>query len=81
MMDYLPPTATEVPDIEILHLETITDATITGAKGLGEGGTISATAAELNAISDALSHLGLGITELPATPDRVRALIRAREEK
>ena len=38
LMDYLPPTAAEIPDIEIRHLETITDATITGAKGLGEGG-------------------------------------------
>jgi carbon-monoxide dehydrogenase large subunit len=80
MMDYLPPTAAEVPDIEILHLETITDATITGAKGLGEGGAIGAPAAVLNAISDALSHLDLGINEMPATPDRVRALIRVREE-
>lgn len=80
MMDYLPPTAAEVPDIEILHLETITDATITGAKGLGEGGTIGAPAAVLNAISDALSHLCPGIYEMPATPDRVRALLRAQEE-
>ena len=80
LMDYLPPTAAEIPDIEIRHLETITDATITGAKGLGEGGTIGAPAAILNAISDALAHLDLAVDELPATPDRVRALIRSREE-
>ncbi|WP_420437041.1 xanthine dehydrogenase family protein molybdopterin-binding subunit [Candidatus Poriferisocius sp.] len=80
LMDYLPPTAAEIPDIEIRHLETITDATITGAKGLGEGGTIGAPAAILNAISDALAHLDLAVDELPATPDRVRALIRSRED-
>jgi len=79
MLDYLPPTATEIPDIEIGHLHTITDATITGAKGLGEGGTIGAPAAILNAVSDAISHLGLAVNELPATPDRIRALIRGRE--
>ncbi len=80
LMDYLPPTAAEIPDIEIQHLETITDATITGAKGLGEGGTIGAPAAVLNAISDALAHLDLAINEMPATPERVRALIRSRED-
>ena len=79
LMDYLPPTAAEIPDIEIRHLETITDATITGAKGLGEGGTIGAPAAVLNAISDALAHLDLAIDEMPATPERVRALIRTKE--
>lgn len=80
LMDYLPPTAAEIPDIEIRHLETITDATITGAKGLGEGGTIGAPAAVLNAISDALAHLDLAIDEMPATPERVRMLIRSRED-
>lgn len=80
LMDYLPPTAAEIPNIEIRHLETITDATITGAKGLGEGGTIGAPAAILNAVSDALAHLDLSVNELPATPDRVRALIRSRED-
>ena len=80
LMDYLPPTAAEIPDIEIRHLETITDATITGAKGLGEGGTIGAPAAVLNAISDALAHWDLAIDEMPATPERVRALIRTRED-
>ena len=81
MLDYLPPTATEIPDIEIGHLSTPTDATITGAKGLGEGGTIGAPAAILNAISDAISHLDLEINELPATPDRIRALIRTGEPR
>jgi carbon-monoxide dehydrogenase large subunit len=79
LLDYLPPTMTEIPDIEILHLSTPTDASVTGAKGLGEGGTIGAPAAVLNAISDALEHLNIEINELPATPDRVRQLIREGE--
>ena len=77
LMDYLPPTTAEIPDIEILHLETISDATVCGAKGVGEGGTIGAPAAVLNAVNDALEHLGVAINEMPATPERVRALVRA----
>jgi carbon-monoxide dehydrogenase large subunit len=81
MMDYLPPTAAEVPVIEIHHLETISDATITGAKGLGEGGTIGAPAAVINAISDALRPLGVVVNEMPATPSRIRGLIQAKERE
>ena len=77
LMDYLPPTTTEIPDIEILHLETLSDATVTGAKGVGEGGTIGAPAAVLNAVNDALAPLGVALNEMPATPERIRALVRA----
>jgi aerobic carbon-monoxide dehydrogenase large subunit len=80
-MDYLPPTAAEVPHIEIAHLETISPATITGAKGVGEGGTIGAPAAIANAISDALAPLGVGVFHIPATPHRIRAAIRAATTK
>ena len=75
LMDFLPPTLAEIPDIEIEHLETISDATITGAKGLGEGGTIGAPAAIINAVEDALRPLGVEITEVPATPSRLRRLL------
>ncbi len=77
LMDYLPPTAAEIPDVEILHLQTLSDASITGAKGLGEGGTIGAPAAVLNAVNDALAHLGVELNQMPATPERVRAAVRA----
>jgi len=79
LADFLPPTASEIPKIEIRHLETITDASITGAKGLGEGGAIGAPAAVINAISDALRPLGVALYEMPATPQRIRAAIRAAE--
>ena len=66
-MDYLVPTATEVPPIEIAHLETPSMVSATGAKGMGEGGTIGA-AAILNAVNDALSPLGIEIDRIPVTP-------------
>jgi carbon-monoxide dehydrogenase large subunit len=76
LADYLPPSAAEIPHIEIIHMETESPETLTGAKGLGEGGAIGAPAAIANAISDALSPFGVDIAELPATPARIRALIR-----
>ena len=79
LMDFLPPTACEIPDIEVTHIQTVTDASITGAKGVGEGGAIGAPAAVLNAISDALSPLGIEVNEMPATPSRLRELIRQAE--
>jgi carbon-monoxide dehydrogenase large subunit len=76
LADYLPPTAREIPPFELHHIETPTDASITGAKGLGEGGAIGAPAAVLNAVNDALSPFGVAIDEIPATPQRIRAALR-----
>ena len=76
LADYLPPTAADVPQIEILHLVTESDATITKAKGLGEGGAIGAPAAVVNAINDALVPFEVEINEFPASPRRIRRLIR-----
>lgn len=77
LADYLSPTAHEMPTIDIHHLETWTQASITQAKGLGEGGAIGAPAAVVNAINDALSPFGVSIDEFPATPQRIRAALRA----
>ena len=51
---WAPPTCAEIPPIEIHHMETLSPETVTGAKGVGEGGTIGAPAAVVNAIIDAL---------------------------
>ena len=75
--DYLVPTAREVPVIDIHHLETWTVASVTKAKGLGEGGAIGAPAAIVNAINDALAPFKVSIDEIPATPQRIRAALRA----
>jgi carbon-monoxide dehydrogenase large subunit len=77
LADYLSPSAREIPAIEIRHLETLADASVTKAKGLGEGGAIGAPAAILNAINDALSPLGVSIDEFPATPRRIREALGA----
>jgi aerobic carbon-monoxide dehydrogenase large subunit len=81
LADYLPPTAREIPPIELHHLETYTSATNLKAKGLGEGGAIGAPAAVINAVNDALSPFDVSIDEIPATPQRIRAALRAAERK
>ena len=77
LADYMPPTAREIPSIELHHRETPSTTSITKAKGLGEGGTIGAPAAVINAINDALAPYGIAIDEIPATPQRIRAALRA----
>ncbi|HJU15910.1 MAG TPA: xanthine dehydrogenase family protein molybdopterin-binding subunit [Stellaceae bacterium] len=76
LADYLVPTLAEIPGIEIHHLETITEASVTGAKGVGEGGAIGAPAAVLNAVADALQPFGVGIFAMPITPQRILGLLR-----
>ncbi|MEU4999909.1 xanthine dehydrogenase family protein molybdopterin-binding subunit [Streptomyces sp. NPDC021622] len=74
-MDYKVPTAHEIPDVLIHHLETPCAFTETGAKGAGEGGTIGAPAAVLNAVNDALRPTGVELDHTPITPETVhRAL-------
>ena len=81
LADYLPPTAHEVPPIELHHMETPSENSITKAKGLGEGGGIGAPAAIVNAINDALAPFGVAMEEIPATPQRIRAALRKAESK
>ncbi len=69
-MDYLMPTAMEIPNIEIEHLETLTDGE-NDARGVGEGGMIGAPAALTNAVSDAL---GVQVTEQYLPPYRLLEL-------
>ncbi len=76
LADYMPPTAHEIPEIELHHMETPSENSITKAKGLGEGGCIGAPAAIVNAINDALVSFGVQIDEIPATPQRIRAALR-----
>jgi aerobic carbon-monoxide dehydrogenase large subunit len=76
LMDYLIPGSAELPNVHLEHVETPSPLTIGGYKGVGEGGTVGAPAAILNAVADALAPLGATVTELPLTPERVRAAIR-----
>jgi carbon-monoxide dehydrogenase large subunit len=78
LMDYLVPTAGDVPAIEVHHVERPSPTTLGGFKGVGEGGTIGAPAAVANAVADALAPLGIEITELPVTGERLFRLLAAR---
>jgi carbon-monoxide dehydrogenase large subunit len=78
-MDYLLPTAVEVPEVALEHLETPSPLNPHGFKGVGESGTLPAPAAIASAVEDALAPLGIAITESPLFPARVRALIARAE--
>ena len=76
MADYLVPMAGEMPDIDCAHLETPTQQSQLGAKGIGEAGTAGAPAAVMNAINDALAPLGARVTQMPFTPERILKALR-----
>ena len=80
LMSYLVPSAAELPSYELGRTESKATDHPFGAKGVGETGTIAAAPAVINAVIDALSHLGVTDIQMPATPERVwRAIEEARQ--
>ncbi|HKN09544.1 MAG TPA: xanthine dehydrogenase family protein molybdopterin-binding subunit, partial [Pseudomonadota bacterium] len=77
MLDYLLPSATEVPDVRILHMATPSPHTEFGIKGIGEGGAVGPPAAIVCAVNDALRAVGAEVHDLPLTPTRVLDAIAA----
>jgi aerobic carbon-monoxide dehydrogenase large subunit len=75
LMDYLAPTATEMCPVDIVHLQTPSRFSETGAKGMGEGGTIGAPAAVLGAINDALSDTDVRFDHIPVLPQDLSAAL------
>lgn len=75
-MDYLLPTAGDVPDIRLAHLETPSRLP-GGFKGVAEGGTIIGPACLANAVSDALRPFGVDVNQLPASPNAIRLALAA----
>lgn len=71
MLDYMMPTVNEMPRMELDRTVTPTPVNDLGAKGVGEAGTIAASAAVINAICDALAPLGITHVDMPASPDRL----------
>ena len=71
MTNYLVPTAAELPSFETDRTESPSPTNPLGVKGVGETGTIAAAPAVINAVVDALSHLGVRDIQMPATPERV----------
>ncbi len=73
--DYLIPTASNIPRIEVHHLESPSPNSLGGFKGMGEGGAINPPAAIANAVTDALSPFGISVNHTPITPDWIVAAI------
>ena len=71
MADYVTPMAAEMPDIDVVHIETPTTVSELGAKGVGESGTGAAPAVVMNAVNDALSPFDARVTSQPMTPESV----------
>jgi len=80
-MDYLLPSAHEVPPVEIVHHETPSPLTVLGQKGSGESGYLGAPAAVANAVNDALCPLGISINTLPLKMSKLADAIAAAREQ
>jgi len=79
LLTYLVPSAAELPSYELDRTESRSPTNPLGVKGVGETGTIAAAPAVINAVLDAVSHLGVKDIQMPATPERVwRAIQEAK---
>ncbi|MFI5952940.1 xanthine dehydrogenase family protein molybdopterin-binding subunit [Cryptosporangium sp. NPDC051539] len=70
-VDYLLPTAADTISFDIDHTTTPATSNTLGTKGVGEAGTIASTPAVVNAVVDAVRHLGVNDVQMPCTPERV----------
>ncbi|HEY2303749.1 MAG TPA: molybdopterin cofactor-binding domain-containing protein, partial [Acidimicrobiales bacterium] len=75
LIDYLMPSAADLPSFEVSGTETLSPLNPLGVKGIGEAGTIGATPAVQNAVIDALSHLGIRHLDMALSPQRIWAAI------
>ena len=75
-IDYMCPTAAEMPDLDVGHMEIPSPVTVLGSKGCGESCTMSVPACLANAVADALSPLGATVTRLPLKPGDIWQLIQ-----
>jgi carbon-monoxide dehydrogenase large subunit len=77
LLDYVVPGATEIPKVELLHLELPTPVSESGVKGVGEGGTIAPAPAIANAVGDAL---GVEFNSFPLRPEEIAFALRSPED-
>ena len=75
-MDYLLPTALDIPNFEVAHMCSPAPQIPGGFKGMGEGGCVYSYAAVANAIADAIEPLGVEVTGTPLSPPRILGLLR-----
>jgi CO/xanthine dehydrogenase Mo-binding subunit len=80
-MDYLLPTATDVPRVEVGHVETPSPLNPLGIKGAGEAGAIPVGPLFAQALEDALADYGIEILEIPLSPNRLFELVQAAMEE
>jgi len=80
-MDYLLPSAHEVPEVEIVHHETPSPHTVFGQKGSGESGYLGAPAAIASAVNDAIRPLGIAIDRLPIKMAQLGDMIAPARER
>jgi len=80
-MDYLIPTAMEVPDIVTIHVETPSTLNPLGIKGAGEAGVIPVPALMASAVENALEPFGVHVTRMPLSPSDIRDTIRAGRDR
>ena len=80
-MDYLLPTAADVPRVEIAHRETPSPLSPIGLKGVGEAGCIPTGAVFAQAVEDALADFNVEITEIPLSPDKLYDLLKKTKPK
>jgi carbon-monoxide dehydrogenase large subunit len=76
LTDYMVPTANEIPPMIIDKTVTPSPTNDLGVKGIGEAGTIAASAAVINAVVDALSPLGIKHVDMPASPDKIWKMMK-----
>lgn len=81
LLEYLLPTAEDIPNMEIDHIESPSIDNVGGFKGVGEGGIIGAVPAILNAVSDALADLDININTKPLRPALLARLIRGSQQR
>jgi carbon-monoxide dehydrogenase large subunit len=77
LLDYALPSATDMPVIDAFFQEVPAHTNPLGLRGVGECGNPGLGAAVANAVCDALRDLGVGLTEIPITPARVRAAVES----
>lgn len=81
LMDYLLPTASDVPHITVMHQESRSPLNPLGVKGLGEGGAIAPPVAIANAVCDALAPFGIEFNSTPITPEQIVQAVRAARQR
>ena len=75
LVDYLIPTASDLPSFELASTVTPSPVNPLGTKGIGEAGTIASSPAVMNAIVDALEPFGVKDVSMPATPQKIWQLM------